>query len=402
MTDLVRATPTSDEVPLARRINVWLAKFASLESRKAYADDLGFPHDLREWSTARPAGAPGRTGRPRGQLRRGVAFFSWCADQGLDPLGGVGLEQIQQWLDAIAAAGLAKRTRDRMLTSVSAFYVAMQRQGLPVGNPAGLVDRRTAGLSGTGDDDDQLYLDLDQTRQLLILARAGTGRGQDLYRERNLVVIELLAVTGARAAEITGLTLSDYRRPGPGRPAELALRGKGAKRRRATVEPTVADDIDAWIRVRADLLGTHLPTPAGHTGAGTQLLLCTRTGRALSPGYLGVILRAVAGREGSPLRGIAGALHPHALRAAFATTALDAGVPIDQVKDALGHSEISTTLRYDRRRGRRNTRAFDVVSGLLSTAESESLAPEDAVAAALAAVDEQQIPGQTSIPLTGR
>jgi len=36
----------------------------------------------------------------------------------------------------------------------------------------------------------------------------------------------------------------------------------------------------------------------------------------------------------------------HALRHAYATHQIDAGMPIHQLKDILGHTDIRTTLRY--------------------------------------------------------
>ena len=36
----------------------------------------------------------------------------------------------------------------------------------------------------------------------------------------------------------------------------------------------------------------------------------------------------------------------HALRHAFATHQLDAGMPIHQLKEILGHTDIKTTMRY--------------------------------------------------------
>jgi integrase/recombinase XerD len=45
-------------------------------------------------------------------------------------------------------------------------------------------------------------------------------------------------------------------------------------------------------------------------------------------------------------------LGPHAVRHTFATLALDAGVPLRDLQDAMGHKDPRTTRRYDRARGR--------------------------------------------------
>lgn len=374
MTAPVRLVDNENEdgPDFARRLNLWLGKFSKTATAKAYADDLGIPHEVRAFAAAAPGGTPHRRSRKRGTFRRGMAFFSWCAARGLDPLTDVGLEQIQQWIRDTEAAGLAKATRAHMLTAVREFYTAMRRQGLPVGNPAALVDTRAAGLTGVADDDDpdQLLLGVAETRQLLTLARrAPTARRSTAYRARDLAVLEVLAVTGARAAEVTGLNLTDFRRTTPASPARLRLTGKGGKIRTAEVDAHVADDIEAWIRARAAILGRHTPARTGQCSAGDQPLFCTRTGARLSPSYLGDIMHRIAATPGSPLAGIADRLHPHALRAAFVTAALDAGIPIEEVAAAVGHAHISTTLRYDRRRKRRRTGAFRAVSGLVAAAD---------------------------------
>lgn len=367
MTELTRQPDADDGPDFTRRLNLWLGKFTKSATAKAYADDLGIPHESREFYAASPIETPGRRGRKRGTFRKGVAFFPWCAARRLDPLTNVGLEQLQQWLHDTDAAGLAKATRAHMLTSVREFYTAMRRQGLDVGNPADLVDTRAAGLTGQAADDEHLFLDVAQTRQLLGLARhAPTSRRSALYRERDLAVLLVLAVTGARAGETVGLNLADYKRPNLNSGATLALHGKGGTVRTATVDRHVADDIDAWIARRAELLDRRAPVPTGQASPGQQPLFCTRTGGRLSPGYLGTIMTRVAAADGSPLAGIADELHPHALRAAFVTAALDASVPIDEVAAAVGHAHISTTLRYDRRRKARQTGAFRAVSGLVA------------------------------------
>lgn len=368
---------TDGEPGLARRLNLWLSKFASAASAKSYADDLGMPHAWRAWDTASDPATPGRRGRRRSTFRRGTAFFDWCAARGLDPLATVGLEQLQQWLRDAEAAGLAKTTRAHMLTAVREFYRAMQQQGVPVGDPAALVDARAAELTGTREDDGQLHLDVAEVRQLLLLARRATrARRGAAYPQRDLAALLVLATTGARASEVTSLDLADYRRAHPSSGATLRLHGKGATIRTAQLDAASADELDRWLHQRSALLGQqHTLVPPGQSPGGAQPLFCTRSGARLAPSELGRIMRRLAAQDGSPLAGLADQLHPHALRAAFATSALDAGVPIEQVAAAMGHAHISTTLGYDRRRKRRNSRAFAAVAAQV-TPETDPPADE--------------------------
>jgi integrase len=53
---------------------------------------------------------------------------------------------------------------------------------------------------------------------------------------------------------------------------------------------------------------------------------------------------------------------PHTLRHAFITAALDAGVPLRDVQEAVSHADPRTTMRYDRARGSLDRHATYIVA----------------------------------------
>jgi len=57
--------------------------------------------------------------------------------------------------------------------------------------------------------------------------------------------------------------------------------------------------------------------------------------------------------------------YPHSLRHAFGTAALDAGVPLRDVQDAMGHADPRTTRRYDRSRHSLDRHATYAVAAFL-------------------------------------
>jgi len=59
-------------------------------------------------------------------------------------------------------------------------------------------------------------------------------------------------------------------------------------------------------------------------------------------------------------------LSPHSLRHTFVTQALDAGVPLRDVQDAMGHADPRTTRRYDRGRMALDRRATYAVARFLA------------------------------------
>jgi integrase/recombinase XerD len=63
--------------------------------------------------------------------------------------------------------------------------------------------------------------------------------------------------------------------------------------------------------------------------------------------------------------GVASGLHPHALRHAFATLALEAGASLRRTQYAMGHSDPRTTERYGRARDDLADNAADYVARVL-------------------------------------
>ena len=84
-----------------------------------------------------------------------------------------------------------------------------------------------------------------------------------------------------------------------------------------------------------------------YIGERTGPLFVTRTGLRLTRTAAYRLLQRLAHKADIAA---AGEISPHSTRHAFATLALDAGVPLRDVQDAMGHSDPRTTRRYDRSR----------------------------------------------------
>jgi integrase/recombinase XerD len=59
---------------------------------------------------------------------------------------------------------------------------------------------------------------------------------------------------------------------------------------------------------------------------------------------------------------------PYALRHAFITAALDAGVPLRDVQEAASHADPRTTIRYDRGRASLDRHATYIVAAFVAGA----------------------------------
>ena len=90
-----------------------------------------------------------------------------------------------------------------------------------------------------------------------------------------------------------------------------------------------------------DALMDHLDRVLGPTTAQPSgLILPAQDGQAHRPGFTAKPVDRCAALVGVP------GLHPHRLRASFATTHFEAGTPLSQIQQMMGHEDPETTMRY--------------------------------------------------------
>jgi site-specific recombinase XerD len=109
--------------------------------------------------------------------------------------------------------------------------------------------------------------------------------------------------------------------------------GKGDRARVVGVDEQTAALLARWIDRRRAL------------GVGARsTLFCTLQGGRLDDSYVRCLLPRLARKAGIEKR-----CHAHGLRHTFAAELVREGVPIDIVRDTLGHSSVAITDRYLRR-----------------------------------------------------
>ncbi len=366
----------------------WLAGYGGAQTRRTYAYALGLPITWADGVTGGsgpPGVSPGTPGdtparsrtpppAPRGPLHH-LAWFRWCASRSLDPRHATAVH-VTAWLHALDTAGAQKRTRARMLSTVSAFYGHLLDEGVVAGNPAAL-NRKRLGLSGASrDPSPTVRLTATQVRALLDSAARlpHPTRHRELYARRAVAVVALLAL-GLRVSEVAGLDREDLVVSGGER--VLRVLGKGGVRREVYLTGPAADALCAYLAERDRAAGTAVPARRGREGGPRSPLLATRDGGRCTRFALYTLLRRVAELGGPELDDVADRVHPHALRHAYVTIALENGAPIQHVQADVGHATIATTQHYDRGRRTRDSSAADVVADAVGrgTGTTEPVAP---------------------------
>ena len=148
------------------------------------------------------------------------------------------------------------------------------------------------------------------------------------WAPRSYALVMLLYLTGARVDELLSLNADQLGYDRGHR--TLPLTQKGGKKRPAPVPPLALDALLAY-------LGDRIDGP----------LFTTDSGRRWSQPEVWKHLRVLARRADLPQ---AASIKPHTLRHQFITDNLAGGVPLQDVQDAVSHSDPRTTQRYNRRR----------------------------------------------------
>ena len=140
---------------------------------------------------------------------------------------------------------------------------------------------------------------------------------------RNLAMIDLLASTGMRVGELVLLNRDDINFE----ERECIVIGKGNKERVVYFDARTKIHLQNYFNARTDennALFVGLRAPYTRLTIGGVESMLRKLGRELSISKV----------------------HPHKFRRTLATTAIDKGMPIEQVQQLLGHQKIDTTLHY--------------------------------------------------------
>ncbi|MBC7133222.1 MAG: site-specific tyrosine recombinase XerD [Roseovarius sp.] len=247
-------------------------------------------------------------------------FADWIARRG-GTLRDATQADIESYLIACEAAGLARATRARRLSAIRQFHRFAVEEGWRADNPAIRLKGpgRAHRLPGT--------LSVAEVERLLAAAPQ-VGRGAP-ERARNAALVALLYATGMRVSELVELPVAAAR----GAPEMLLVRGKGGKERLVPLSGPARAALGEWLRLRdtdhARAASPHLFPSGGKAGHLTRHR------------FHGLIkeIAVVAGID--PAR-----VTPHRLRHAFATHLLANGADLRVIQMLLGHADLATTEIY--------------------------------------------------------
>lgn len=285
-------------------------------------DPAGLPLEVEEflvWLSAERGRARNTLLAYRRDLR---GYHEWLTARDLSPLTA-GRTDLVELIGEWRGSGLAASTVARRLAAIRSLHRYLALESHRPDDPTADLDgvRKPSGIPKP--------LTEEQVTSLL-----DAVVGHDPVARRDRALLELLYATGARVAEVTGLSVGDIDFD----TRMVRLYGKGAKERIVPFGRSAAAALDEWF----DPSGRPAMAPAQWRRRGdAEAVFLNQRGSRLSRQGVWLVIKKYGYRAG-----IDAPLSPHVLRHSCATHLLDHGADLRVVQEMLGHASISTTQLY--------------------------------------------------------
>ena len=277
----------------------WFANLANENTRRAYRNDVG-------------------------------SFICFVGINSPGEFRTVRRAHVIAWRKELEKQKLSAATVRRKLSALSDLFNYLCEKNAVLDNPTHGVSRPKEGAN----EGKTPALSDAQAAELLVAPQPDTLKGK-----RDRAILAVLLFHAVRRAELCGLRVKDFaERKGV---RHFRVHGKGGKIRYIPAHPRAIQLLDEYFEA------------AGHRADADGWLfrpvtrIAGQSAMRLSPDsvYRNVVMHYCV-RLGIEIEGMG----PHALRATSATNALQNGSDIAEVQEWLGHSNISTTRLYDRRK----------------------------------------------------
>jgi integrase/recombinase XerC len=277
------------------------------------------------------ASLAGRSPHTRAAYERDVAeFVAWAERGGCPNPAALDHRTLRRFLAYLDTRGFARSTIARKAAALRAYLRFLRRHGV-IDADLGALLRAPKGANRlprvirTEEANDLLDDMVDAVD--LVAAEAGDDPATVAVILRDLAVLEVLYGAGLRVSECCGLRLADCDLDR----GLVTVLGKGSKVRRVPIGAPAVDALAAWIEQgRPELATTESPPDA---------VFLNGRGHVLTPRDARRILERHPLPDGR-------AVHPHALRHAYATHLLEGGADLRAVQELLGHADLATTQIY--------------------------------------------------------
>jgi integrase/recombinase XerD len=248
-----------------------------------------------------------------GDVNKLLSFFG-----NADRLLAVTLDDLREFLSAMADVGVNARSQARIISSLRSFYGFLKLDGYIGSDPTAQLRSPKIGMRLPD------VLTLQEIDDIINAIDLATCEGQ-----RNRAIIEVLYSCGLRVSELCSLRMSDLYL----KEQFIRVTGKGGKQRLVPISPRAIAELEAYFEDRNRI--------SIKPGFEDYVFISERLKKPLSRITVFHHIKELVERVG-----INKTVSPHTFRHSFATHLLEGGADIRQVQELLGHENILTTEIY--------------------------------------------------------
>ena len=235
-----------------------------------------------------------------------------------DRLLAVTLDDLREFLAAMADVGVNARSQARIISSLRSFYGFLKLDGYIESDPTEQLRSPKIGMRLPD------VLTLQEIDDIINAIDLATNEGQ-----RNRAIIEVLYSCGLRVSELCSLRMSDLYL----KEQFIRVTGKGDKQRLVPISSRAIAELEAYFADRS-----RIPIKGGFED---YVFISERLKKPLSRITVFHHIKELVERVG-----INKNVSPHTFRHSFATHLLEGGANLRVIQVMLGHESISTTEIY--------------------------------------------------------
>lgn len=243
-------------------------------------------------------------------------LVTYCASKNVLDMAQFTNSEFKTYLEYLSVLGKSEATKTRIIASVRCFYRFLNSKGISKSNPVDGIKVKKAQKKLPGV--------LDANEIVLLLAQPNSA---DYKSIRDKAMLELLYATGIKVSELIDLKVNDINL------------GIGIIHLKSDKKERIIPLYPAAVKSVADYLVN--VRPAIVLDEGEDRLFTNMTGQHMSRQGFWKIIKHYA-----EMAGIKKDITPHTLRHSFAAHLLENGAKLSDIKEMLGHSDISSTQIY--------------------------------------------------------
>lgn len=255
-------------------------------------------------------------------------FIRYCTDHDYTSPERVNVDFLREYLDFLVGEGKSEATVTRIIASVRCFYRFLISREFAVENPADAIKMKKA----TRELPDVL-----STNEVMSLLSQPSGRDDKSIRDK--AMLELLYATGITVTELIELEADNL---------NLQI---GMLHMQRSRHERIVPIYPAAVRALQNYLNNVRPLLV--TNPKETHLFTNMNGQPMSRQGFWKIIKSYSEKAG-----ITKDITPHTLRHSFAAHLLENGAQLKDIKEMLGHADISSTQIYARFLKNKYTQAY--------------------------------------------